>query len=380
MPVKSYPTEFKIEVVKYYKCHHTVAETLARFGIAESTLFRWKGEYESRRFLRLRSSATPPPRPILKSHVRKMEQIVEVLSICNCSVNASNDEKMAAIKPLEGQYSVHVLCEALQLPRGTYYNRKRRENNPTASELSDERIKPLIKQIFEQSGNRFGRKPIKQKLLEMGYRVHENRITKLMQEMGLKVQLPEFTKEHLKPLSRSKYPNLLNRDFYPIAPNMSWVTDITYAKVGDKYMFICVIIDLYSRRVISYGISDNIDTLLTLSTFDEAYNKRGKPRNLLFHSDQGVQYTAYAFRAHLKKLKVQQSFSAPGVPYDNSVCESFFHRFKNEAIYRNLYSSAEELSLAVDEYIIFYNDYRPHRALKMKTPSQYETEYYATEA
>ena len=379
MPQKTYPTEFKIEVVKYYKCHHSVTETLERYGIAESTLFRWKREYESRRFLRLGKSGESDKRAPLQSHVTKMEQIVEVLSICKCGVNASNDEKMEAIKELEGQYSIHVLCEALQFPRGPYYNRKRRENNPTTSELRDEEIKPLIKQIFEQSNGRFGRKPIKYKLLEMGYRVHENRITRLMRDMGLEVQMPTFAKEHLKPLPRNKYPNILNRDFNPTAPNMSWVTDITYAKVNNKYMFICVIIDLYSRKVISYGISDNIDTILTLATFDKAFNERGKPKDLLLHSDQGVQYTAYAFRSRLKKLKVRQSFSKPGVPYDNSVCESFFHRLKNESIYRNLYSTADELSLAVDEYIDFYNNYRPHRSLKMKTPSQYETEYYRSE-
>ena len=105
MSQKTYPTEFKIEVVKYYKCHHSVTETLERYGIAESTLFRWKRDYESRRFLRLGKSGESDKRAPLQSHVTKMEQIVEVLSICKCGVNASNDEKMEAIKELEGHYS-----------------------------------------------------------------------------------------------------------------------------------------------------------------------------------------------------------------------------------------------------------------------------------
>ncbi len=141
-------------------------------------------------------------------------------------------------------------------------------------------------------------------------------------------------------------------------------------------MFICVIIDLFSRRVISYGVSDNIDAVLVMTTFHDAYYKRNKQKGLLFHSDQGVQYTSSSFRSLLKDLKVTQSFSSPGYPYDNSVCESFFHTLKKESLYRKLYKDAGELVETLDEYIEFYNFQRLHRTLKMKTPSQIETEFY----
>lgn len=338
MSFKTYPNTFKIEVVKYYKCHHTVAETLERYGIAESTLFKWKSEYESKHFLKVGKVSSPAKKKApLHSHVRKMEQILEVVQLCLCKMDTSTEEKVHIIDSLKEQYSVRVLCDALNLPRGTYYNRKRRENNPTVSKLNDEKLKLLIKEVFEESKGRFGRKPIKYKLLEQGYRIHESHVSRLMKEMGLKVKVPEYIKEHLKSIPKSRYQNLLNGDFSPESPNRSWATDITYVKVNDNYMFICVIIDLFSRKVLSYGISDHIDTILTLSTFDEAFIERGKPQNLIFHSDQGVQYTAYAFRSHLKNLKVRQSFSSPGVPYDNSVCESFFHTLKTEEIYHHLY-------------------------------------------
>ena len=141
----------------------------------------------------------------------------------------------------------------------------------------------------------------------------------LMKEMGLKVKVAPYASEHKKPIPRNKFPNLLHQDFHPEAPNVSWVSDITYVKVKAQYMFVCVVIDLFSRRVLSYGISDTIDTVLTINTFDEAFEERGRPENLLFHSDQGVQYTAFAFRTHLEELKCRQSFSSPGYPYDNSV-------------------------------------------------------------
>ena len=141
-------------------------------------------------------------------------------------------------------------------------------------------------------------------------------------------------------------------------------------------MFVCVVIDLFSRKILSYGISSTIDTVLTMNTFDEAFEERGQPQNLIFHSDQGVQYTSYAFRTHLEELKCRQSFSAPGYPYDNSVCESFFNTLKKEAIYYHIYDSAADLAAVLDEYIEYYNEIRMHRTLKMKTPSQVETEFF----
>ena len=97
----------------------------------------------------------------------------------------------------------------------------------------------------------------------------------------------------------------------------------------------------------------------------------------MFHSDQGAQYTAYVFRQHLRELKVKQSFSTPGNPYDNSVCESFFHTLKKEALYHHLYETPQELEEVLEEYIEFYNGYRPHRKLNMKTPIQYEAEFFS---
>ena len=154
------------------------------------------------------------------------------------------------------------------------------------------------------------------------------------------------------------------------------MSDITYVKVGEQYYYVCVILDLFSRRVLSYRISDTTDTSLSLSTFEDAFHFR-KPENLIFHSDQGVQYTAYVFRQRLRDLQVKQSFSTPGNPYDNSVCESFFHTLKKEALYHHLYETPQELEEVLDEYIDFYNGYRPHRKLNMKTPIQYETEFFS---
>ena len=129
--------------------------------------------------------------------------------------------------------------------------------------------------------------------------------------------------------------------------------------------------------VLSYGISDTIDTTMVVKTFLSAFSKRNRPADLLFHSDQGTQYTSFVFREILRDLHVKQSFSRPGVPYDNAVCESFFHTLKKEAIYHHLYETPEDLSVTMDAFIAFYNEKRPHRALNMLTPAEKERAYAA---
>ena len=244
-------------------------------------------------------------------------------------------------------------------------------------EKGDIELKLMVEQVFRESKNRFGRKPIHHKLSDMGYHVSEKRIARIMKELGLEVARPVYKAEHQKPLPRTYFKNLLSRQFDQPKPNVIWVSDITYIKVGNQYYYICVILDLFSRKILSYSISNTIDAALSLITFDIAFQCRCQPDNLMFHSDQGVQYTAYVFRQHLRELKVKQSFSTPGNPYDNSVCESFFHTLKKEALYHHLYETPQELEEVLEEYIEFYNGYRPHRKLNMKTPIQYEAEFFS---
>lgn len=375
MSPKIYTQKFKDTVVKYYECNHTIRETKDHFKISESSLFAWKREYDESHHLSVGGKRIMSNYMQKQRHALKVEQMLEVLRIASCGVNSSIDDKMEAIEKLEGKYSVRVLCEALKLPRGTYYNRKRRKNILSSYEISDAEIRPLIEKIFIDSKKRFGRKPIRHKLSEIGYHVSEKRVCRLMQEMNLEVERPQFYAEHKKSIPRPHLKNYLYQNFDQPAPNLVWITDITYVKVAESFYYICVYIDLFSRMVLSYGISNAIDSMLTIKTFDDAYQKRECPNGLMIHSDQGVQYTSHVFRSYMKKKKVRQSFSSPGTPYDNSVCESFFHVLKNEAVYRHLYQTPLELEEVVQEYIHFFNEERPHRKLNMKTPLQFEAEY-----
>lgn len=307
MGKKHYSQSIKDEAVLFYELGHSFAETQAKYGMAESTFFTWKQKFDKAHPMHEAITTNRTTCHKSKRHLEKLALELEVLRQCPCSRNASIDEKVAAVNALCGRYSIHVLCDALSLPRGTYYNRKRREGQRTSYEINDEKLKPLIRQIFHDSKNRFGRKPIRHKLAELGYKVSEKRIVRLMKEMGLSVAKPCYKAEHQKSLPRAYFRNLLARQFDQPQPNLIWVSDITYIKVLNQYYYICVVLDLFSRRILSYSISDSINTALTLAAFDDAFQSRDPPQDLMFHSDQGAQYTSYIFRAHLKELHIKQS-------------------------------------------------------------------------
>ena len=149
----------------------------------------------------------------------------------------------------------------------------------------------------------------------------------------------------------------------------------SYIIYNKKQYYICAIIDLFARRVIAHKVGFSNSTHLTKETFKSAYESRRPEAGLVFHSDQGSNYRARVFADYLKVRGVTQSFSKPGVPYDNSVMESFFSSMKREELYRYRYRSEREFRAAIDKYIEFYNTERPHESIRYKTPQKKEEEY-----
>ena len=191
--------------------------------------------------------------------------------------------------------------------------------------------------------------------------------------MGL-VSIRSGAKKQFEDESR-KCKNLVKRKFKTDRPNQIWVSDVTYYRFKEKQYFICVIIDLYSRKVVGYKVGFSNNTHLTKETFKMAYESRRPDAGLVFHSDQGSNYRARVLKNYLSARNVTQSISKPGVPYDNSVMESFFSSMKREELYRGKYRSERELRAAIDKYIQFYNTERPHETLRYKTPQQKGDEF-----
>ena len=231
-----------------------------------------------------------------------------------------------------------------------------------------------VQQIFDNSKQRYGAEKIRVTLAENGIHVGKERIRKIMNELGL-VSIRENAKSNYKKRQEYQNRNLLNQGFKASRKNEIWVSDITYFKIKDYALYLCVIIDLFSRRVVGYRVSRKSSTHLVTATFKAAYKDRGFPTNLTFHSDRGGQYISNTFCSLLREYGLMQSFSNSGRPYDNAVAETFFATFKKEEAYRRDYSSEADFRKSVDEYIRFYNEVRPHQTLAYKAPARFEELY-----
>ena len=270
-------------------------------------------------------------------------------------------------------YSVHELCEALDVARGTFYNHIFRRADRSKYESEQAQLALKVKQIFDDSEQRYGAEKIRTILISNGLHVSKKHISAIMQELGLHSVRTDAKK--LYKAQQRKKQDLLNREFRVDHPNHIWVSDITYFKIKGSWLYLCVIIDLFSRKVIAHRISRSASTRLVTTTFRAAYAERGMPKNLTFHSDRGGQYISDAFSKLLQQFGVKQSFSATARPHDNAVAEAFFATFKKEEAYRREYTSERHFRQSVDGYICFYNEVRPHATLKYKTPQAFEAAY-----
>lgn len=215
---------------------------------------------------------------------------------------------------------------------------------------------------------------IRQRLIvECNKKISVGRVYRLMKSMNLpKMSTAKPVSTYVKPETET-CENHLKQKFNPDKPNLIWVSDITYVKVATGFCYVCVIIDLFSRKVIAYKTSHKIDTKLVRDTFFLAYSKRNQPKGVMFHSDRGVQYTSKDFRKILDDAEFVQSFSAKGHPYDNAVAESFFKYLKKEELNRRTFNTINVLNLSLFEYIEgFYNKNRPHSANNFLSPNEKE--------
>lgn len=378
---KNYDVQMKKSVAERCLGGERVAIVAMEMGVPKSTLYTWiskmKAELADHDRIYSENKALDPREYFKqKERITKLEGMLEVLKTASGVIDISLADKLKILDELyqNEKYSVHLMCEALEIPRGTFYNYiKRGKRGNTVAARRREEMRHKIMAIFYDSNQVFGAPKITAILKDQGEVVSRGFVSELMKEMGL-VSIRSGAKKQFEDESR-KCKNLVKRKFKTDQPNQIWVSDVTYYRFKEKQYFICVIIDLYSRKVVGYKVGFSNNTHLTKETFKMAYESRHPNAGLVFHSDQGGNYRARVFMSYLSARNVTQSFSKPGVPYDNSVMESFFSSMKREELYRGKYRSERELRAAIDKYIQFYNTERPHETLRYKTPQQKEDEF-----
>lgn len=370
--------EFRKEIAKRYQNGESINNLCNDVGINRSTIYRW---IRSHTEFRQRSGETFTQKEVynLRQENQLLREENTILHHCNCTPTAKLSIKLSEMEKLKDDFSVHGLCRAMNVRRATFYNHILRSKPQTMIQKEDEELCVHIKEIFIASSERFGANKIKIKLAEQGFIVSPARISRLMKTMDLICKQSRLRCFNSTNRSYKFRKNRVMQNFDQIAPNLVWVSDVTYARVNSDFYAICVIIDLFSSKVVAHSISPQNNTALILKAFKIAYKQRGEPKGLIFHSDQGTQYAAYLFRKYLRDLEVQQSFSNPGTPYDNAVAESFFSIMKREELSHNYYNTEDELTRTVDDYIQFFNSERPHKKLKSMTPDEFEKRYELTQ-
>ena len=375
---KEYSTKFKTEVIKRYQNGESILALRQELCIAQSTIYHWRKEYYS--IKTANRTYTPKEFDALSRRLEKLEHEMEIIKQSGYIADVPLQKKLSVLESIYRQadntYSVHELCEALDIARGTFYNYIFRRADHSKREEAQVELMRLVQQVFDDSSQRFGAEKIRVTLTESGVCVSTKRIAAIMRELGLQSVRPDAKKQYKKQQQYKKQ-NLLERQFTAKHPNQIWVSDITYFKVNDYWVYLCVILDLFSCKIVGYRVSRNASTNLVTSTFRTAFRERGNPSSLTFHSDRGKQYTSAAFTALLQKCGVKQSFSATARPHDNAVAETFFASFKKEEAYRREYTSEQGYRKSAEQYIQFYNELRPHRTLKYKTPTAFEKAYWA---
>jgi putative transposase len=258
------------------------------------------------------------------------------------------------------------MCKVLKVSRSSYYNWLRR--NPSRRSIENRELSDLIKKIYELSKRTYGSPRVTIELHKRGFHVSRQRVARLMKSQNLKSIIRK--KWVITTDSRHNYPvveNKLNRDFNTTRPGQVWVSDITYIKTLQGWLYLTVIIDLFDRKVIGWSFSRSLKAVhTTIPAWKMAVRNRMITRKLIFHSDRGIQYACHEFANLLSSYSlVERSMSRKGDCWDNAVAESFFKTLKVEHIYHHSYKTIKEAELSVFEYIeTWYNVNRIHTAIK----------------
>lgn len=376
MGMSKFTQEIKSEIAGKYKKGSDVIWLCQEYGISRSYLYRIVKLKKKHRNPYQKTAYTLWDIELMKRELAVLKTENEIFRKSGCGLNSSNDEKIAAVDKLKNEYSIHIICKTLGLLKSTYYHRVKRAPEKKWYEIRNEMLRPKILAIFKESKERFGAQKISIKLKQQGMQVSIDAVSKIMKEMGLVCKQSRMRKYNTTNKCSKYRKNRLKRNFNPNLPNTFWVSDITYMLTSDGDCYICVIMDLFSRKIIAYSVSERNDTDLVLTAFNKAFLERGKPANLIFHSDQGTQYTSYKCRYVLRQSNVLQSFSTPGTPYDNAVMERFIGVMKHESLSHVYYKNIDELREGVKEYMEFFNDMRPLEHLGWLTPNEFERRYF----
>ncbi|EFG6539180.1 IS3 family transposase [Escherichia coli] len=376
---RTFTPEFRLECAQLIVDKgYSYRQASEAMNVGSTTLESWV-----RQLRRERQGITPSATPItpdqqrireLEKQVRRLEEQNTIFKKGYRALNVRLAERFTIAARLSDSHTVVSLCSALEIHRSSYrYWRKRRDTvNPARVRLCSE-----IRRAWNQSRGSAGARTLAEMLTQNGVPMSRYRAGRLMKYLNLsscqpgKHQYKNARQEH------TSLPNLLERQFAVPEPDRVWCGDITYLWAGNRWCYLAVVMDLFARRVIGWSLSAHADTALISSALRMAYETRGQPRDVVFHSDQGSQYTGLKYQQLLWRCRINQSVSRRGNCWDNSPMERFFRSLKTEWVPTNGYAGKDEARQQINDYILnYYNSVRPHHYNGGLTPEESENRYH----
>jgi transposase InsO family protein len=275
------------------------------------------------------------------------------------------------IRSLSVEYAIKECCEALGVSRSGYYQWKKAE--PTLRDREEAELVKQIRRVFAANKGRYGSPRVSQALRQDGIECGENRVARLMRENELAARRKQSFRPRTTVPGNGAVPNLI-KDLEPSGVDQVWVSDITYVATVEGWLYLAVILDLFSRKVVGWKLGETLEAELVVTALKNALMMRKPDRGLYFHSDRGSQYSSQAILKPLRVIEANLSMSGVGNCYDNAKAEAFFSTLKTECFPPNqLFSSKALARREIFEYIeVYYNNQRLHSSLEYRTPRQFE--------
>ncbi|WP_134063887.1 IS3 family transposase [Pseudomonas sp. JV241A] len=361
---RSFTPEFKREAASLVLDQgYSHIEAARSLGLVESALRRWVNQLQEERngVTPTSKALTPEQQKIqeLEARINRLEREKSIFKKGHRALDGRGTRAFALIDQLRSEEPVDLLCSVFEVTRSCYYAHCRKHRSPDVKRLI---LRSRVNELFTQSRSAAGSRSIMFMMREDGIAIGRFKVRKLMSEMKLISKQPGSHAYKKATVERPDIPNVLDREFAVSAPNEVWCGDITYVWAQGRWHYVAAVIDLFTRRVVGWAFSSKPDADLVIKALDMAYEQRGRPQNVLFHSDQGSQYSSRSFRQRLWRYRFKQSMSRRGNCHDNAPMERLFRSLKTEWVPTVGYMSASLAQQDIGRFLMQrYNWQRPHQ-------------------
>ncbi|MCX5773001.1 MAG: IS3 family transposase [Fusobacteria bacterium] len=353
MKNKKYTKEFKAQIVALYQSGKTPGDIVREYELSSHSLIStWVKQFETSGKFTVADNRSILEKELIE--LKKRNKQLEMENDIPKASSADNGTKIKLIRYNSEKYSISAMCKLLNIPRNSYYYESNRE-------VRDEtELEKLIIVSFKNSRNNYGTRKIKQEMKNLGHQVSRRRIGRIIRELGL---ISNYTKAHYK-VKKAKcneecVENIVNREFSERKEYDVAISDLTYVRVGGKWHYICLIVDLFNREIIGYSVGPHKDAALVLEAFRSI--KVSLKKITIFHTDRGSEFKNEAIDTLLKTFEITRSLSAKGTPYDN----------EKEFVYQKQFNSLNELRILLADYVHWHNFIRLHGSIGYMPPEKY---------